>query len=351
MNAITSNKFRWGRPVAWKIPPAQRLTGRYAKNESLAQLERMGHVEGAAGPESLALASDSTLYSGFDDGRIVQFSADGQLIRVLARTGGRPLGLRFHPDGDLLVCDAELGLLKISMDGHTRLLADQAEGLRFGLADDLDVDAQGRYVYFSDASSHWSLAQNYLDMIEHGGHGRLLCHDLSTGTTQVLMRGLQFANGVTLGPDDAYVLVVETGMYRVHRYWLKGERAGQHEVWLDNLPGFPDNVRFNGRDRFWVAIPTPRNPLLDMLAPLPWIRFLVIQYARCLPLPVKHAAIALAFDLDGQLVFNLQSHRQDGFHFITQVLESGDCLYFSSLEAPSLARLPLSLLPKRRVKN
>lgn len=30
--------------------------------------------------------------------------------------------------------------------------------------------------------------------------------------------------------NDAFVLVVKTGMYRVHRYWLKGDRAGQSEV-------------------------------------------------------------------------------------------------------------------------
>lgn len=342
---MSKGAFRWGRPMAWKTPTSQKLSGPYAKNDILAQLQRIGQVQGAGGPESLAVASDGTLYSGFDDGRIVQFNADGAQIRELTRTGGRPLGLRFHPDGDLLVCDAELGLLKVSMDGRIRLLADEAEGVRFGLADDLDVDSEGRYVFFSDASSRWPLAQNHLDLVEHGGHGRLLCYELSTGSTRVLMRGLQFANGVTLGPDDAHVLVVETGMYRVHRYWLKGERAGQHEVWLDNLPGFPDNVRFNGRDRFWVAIPTPRNSLLDLLAPMPWIRFLVIQYARWLPLPVKHASIALAFDLNGRLVFNLQSHCRDGFHFITQVLESGDWLYCSSLHAPTLARLPLHLLP------
>lgn len=342
---MSKDSFRWGRPVAWRIPPFQKLAGQYARNDTLSLVQRIGRVQGASGPESLALADDGTLYSGFDDGRIVQFSHDGVQMRELTRTGGRPLGLRFHPDGDLLVCDAELGLLKVRMDGHITLLTTECEGERFRLADDLDVDQEGRYIYFSDASSRWPLAQNQLDLIEHGGHGRLLCHDLKRNSTRVLMRGLQFANGVTLGPDDAYVLVVETGMYRIHRYWLKGERAGQHEVWLDNLPGFPDNVRFNGRDRFWVAIPTPRNPLLDLLAPWPWLRFMVIQYARWLPLPIKRASIALAVDLNGCLVANLQSHRRDGFHFITQVIESGEWLYFSSLHAPTLARLPLHLLP------
>lgn len=344
---MSGNAFRWGRPMAWRFPGFQTLSGPYAKNDALGPLQRVGSVSGAAGPESLAVASDGTLYSGFDDGRIVQFTPDGTLIRELVRTGGRPLGLRFHPGGDLLVCDATRGLLKVSMDGQISVLAHEAEGVPFGLADDLDVDAEGRCVYFSDASSRWPLALNHLDLIEHAGHGRLLCHDLDTGHTRVLMRGLQFANGVTLGPDDAFVLVVETGMYRVHRYWLKGDRAGESEVWLDKLPGFPDNVRFNGRDRFWVAIPTPRNPMLDLLAPLPWLRFLLMQYARYLPLPIQHVAMVLAFDLNARLVGNLQSHRKDGFHFITQAIEAGEWLYCSSLEARTLARMPMPRIDNR----
>ena len=39
---------------------------------------------------------------------------------------------------------------------------------------------------------------------------------------------LLFANGVAVGPDDAYVLVNETAAYRVMRYWLKGEKAGDN---------------------------------------------------------------------------------------------------------------------------
>lgn len=333
---------RLGRPVTWQRPPAQRLRGPYRKNQALARLERLAAVPGTHGPESLAIGPDNSLYSGFDDGRIVRFDTRGHMLKTVANTGGRPLGLRFHPDGSLLVCDTVLGLLQVTLEGKVTRLSDRAEDLRFGFADDLDVSADGRFVYFSDASSKWHYNEDHLDLIEHGGHGRLLCYDFESGETRVLMRGLQFANGVTLGPDDTYVLVTETGGYRVHRYWLKGERAGSHEVFIDNLPGFPDNIRFNGRDRFWLAIPVPRNPIVDVLAPYPLIRFGLLQYARYLPLPVAHAAIVLAFDLEGRLVANLQHHGKGAYHFITQVLEHKEWLYCSSLKEGTLARLPLA---------
>ncbi|HET8729634.1 MAG TPA: SMP-30/gluconolactonase/LRE family protein, partial [Moraxellaceae bacterium] len=284
--------------------------------------------------------------SGFDDGRIVRFDARGNLIRTVSQTGGRPLGLRFHPDGSLLVCDAVRGLLRVNLPGgRTECLADEAEGVRIGFADDLDIDKAGRYVYFTDASSKWHYNEDLFDLIEHGGHGRLLRHDLKTGETTVLMRDLQFANGVTLGPDDAYVLVTETGGYRVHRYWLTGERAGSHEVWLDNLPGFPDNIRFNGHDRFWLALPLPRDSMLDYLAPYPVLRLALMQYVRYRSLPMNHMAFVLGIDLQGRVVANLQHHGDDAFRFITQVLEHEGWLYCSSLQERTLARVSLARLP------
>jgi sugar lactone lactonase YvrE len=333
---------RFGRPARWPRPARQGLTGPFGKNALLAGLQRLASVPGTFGPESLAVGPDNSLYSGLDDGRIVRFDGRGNLLKTVCNTGGRPLGLRFHPDGSLLVCDTRKGLLRVTLDGQVKTIAVEAEGLRFGFADDLDVDREGRYAYFSDASSKWHYNEDMLDLIEHGGHGRLLRCELATGRTDVLMRGLQFANGVTLGPDDAYVLVTETGHYRVHRYWLKGPQAGRHDLWLDNLPGFPDNIRFNGRDRFWLAIPVPRDPLLDLLAPLPLLRFGLLQVARHLPIPVKRAGIVLGYDLEGRLVANLQCHGRGDYHFITQAMEVGDWLYVGSLKEKTLARLPLA---------
>ena len=50
------------------------------------------------------------------------------------------------------------------------------------------------------------------------------------------------ANGIVVEPGGESLLVAETGAYRIQRYWLKGDRAGQTEVFAENLPGFPDNI-------------------------------------------------------------------------------------------------------------
>jgi sugar lactone lactonase YvrE len=86
---------------------------------------------------------------------------------------------------------------------------------------------------------------------------------------EVLLDGLQFANGVALGPGESFVAVAESGAYRLTRLWLAGDRVGQRDVLADNLPGFPDNLAAGSSGLIWVALGAPRKPLLDRLHRLP----------------------------------------------------------------------------------
>jgi sugar lactone lactonase YvrE len=333
-------------PVAWQPQPAPSSErGPYARNEILKAIERIAPNIGK-GPEAVAFDAQGRLYTGFDDGRVARFEADGSGYTLLAKTGGRPLGVTIHPDGSVIVCDAQKGLLKIDSSGAVTVLSAGAEGVPFRFADDLTVTQDGSKVYFTDASSKFGYGHSTDDIIEHEGHGRFLVYDFSTGRTDVLLKGMQFANGVALGPDEAFVLVNETGNYRIVRYWLKGDKAGSSGIFADNLPGFPDNITFNGSRRFWVAIYAPRTPIADRLAPYPYLRKMVMRGLRFLPPPVKPQAFALAFDPDGKLVANLQYDGKDAYFPITSVREHPNgFLYFGSLTAEALGRMKLPGLP------
>lgn len=333
------------RPVAWEGPglTPSRTGGPYADNGRLDTAERLAPVPGQTSPESVAVDNQGRLYSGFGGGAIVRFAPDGTRPEVVANTGGRPLGLRFHPGGSLLVADALRGLLRVSVDGgEVEVLASEADGVPFRFADDLDVDRAGRFVYFTDASSEYGWPDELLDLLEHGGHGRVLRHDLETGETTVLARGLNFPNGVALGPDEAYLLVTETGGARVHRLWLTGEHSGQLEVFTDHLPGYPDNVRFDGVDTFWVALPSRRSPLLDATARQPWLRRVVARISERVKLPLPEESMLVALNLEGRPAVFAQGSGPHSYGYITQVLPHGDSLILSSLHQPTLARVPLA---------
>lgn len=327
-------------PVAWQPPAAPSLkTGPYAANQKLKAVQAVGAPD-IDGPEALLL-EDGALISGLHDGRVIRTPLDGSALQVLVDTGGRPLGLARHPDGRLIIADAVKGLLALDTQGQLSTLATSANGLPFGFTDDVAVDAAGRYAYFSDASSRWGYGEDGEAVIEHSGDGRLLRYDFQNGRTEQLLDGLEFANGVALGPEEAYVLVNETGAYRISRYWLSGARAGTHDVFVDNLPGLPDNLSFNGQGRFWVALYAPRNALLDGTAPYPLVRKMLVRAMTLLPKPVEKRAFVIALDTQGQLVANLQDASAGSYAPITTVREYGDALYFGSLTATHMARLPL----------
>lgn len=328
-------------PVAWTPPPAPKLEGPYAVNDALSKVERLG-VDAGMGPEDVAIDSQGRMVVGYVDGRLVRFDRRGQNPETLVNTGGRPLGLDFDARGNLIVADGVRGLLSVAPDGQLQVLAIEAAGVPLKFVDDVEVATDGM-IYFSDASSKFSYwpTQGLDDILEHGGHGRLLKYDPTSGKTTVLLAGMQFANGVALAPDDSFVLVNQTGSYNTLRYWLKGGKAGSFDVFADNLPGLPDGITGDGRGRFWLALFSPRNAQIDSMADKPWMRKLAFRLpAAVQPKPVHHAFV-LALDSEGRVVHNLQDASAGAFAPITSAEPYGKFLYLGSLTAPAFARIAL----------
>jgi sugar lactone lactonase YvrE len=328
-------------PVAWNPPPAPGYVGPYTPNQILAKVEHLG-VGVGEGPETVTPDAQGRMVMGYKDGRIERFAADGKTHETLANTGGRPEGHAWDAQGNLIIADAIKGLLRLSPDGKLSTLSTGADGVPYGFTDDIAVAGDGM-IYFSDASSKFGTAMLGVDdVIEHGGHGRLIRYDPAGGQATVLLSGLQFANGVTVGPDDAYVLVNETGNYDVVRYWLKGDRAGSHDVFISNLPGLPDGICFNGRDTFWLALYAPRDKLLDAFAGLPFFRKMILRLPKALIPPPERRGFVLGLDLDGKVVRNLQDPSPQSFAPITAAKEMNGVLYFGSVIRSEFARMPVA---------
>lgn len=323
-------------PAAWTPPASPGLNGPYENNSRLEPVQRLSLGPGHA-PEDVAVDADGKIYGGFEDGRIVQLAADGTQPRVFANTQGRPLGLVFDRDGNLIVADALKGLLSINKTGEVKLLADEADGVKFNCLNDLDVAADGT-IYFTEASHKFPMSQHISDLLEHQPNGRLLAWDSKTQKARTLLREIYFANGVAVSPDQSFVLVSETGMYRVRRFWLTGAKAGQSDIFVDNLPGFPDGISSNGKDKFWLALVTPRQALFDRLLPHPFLRKVVYRLPKVLqPAPQRYSFV-VAFDPQGRVVENLQNGSPDCYSQIANVVEHGNTLYFGSIGEDTLGR-------------
>jgi sugar lactone lactonase YvrE len=283
---------------------------------------------------------DGRLLLGLLDGRVVRLAPGSEQAETLVDTHGRPMAVARHPDGRLFIADAHRGLLALDDAGHLEVLAAAEGGVPFRFVDDLAIASDG-LVYFTDASSRRSVEDFPLEILEHRPAGRVLVYEPATRTVKALFGAFSFPNGIALWPDEGSLVVSETGDYRLWRLWLKGPRAGTRELFVDALPGFPDNVRYSPARRvFWVAIGSLRKPEVDALAHWPRLRTLVARLPPSFqPAPDRHA-YALAVDEAGKVVETLQDLGPDSYSPVSCVTEAGGFLYLGSFVRGGLARIP-----------
>lgn len=302
--------------------------------------ERVGEGR-LPGPEDLAYdAAGGWLYTGCADGWVRRVSVPSGAVKNWAYTGGRPLGVALTGDGGIIVADADKGLLRVGLDKSVELLTDAAEGLRFALTDGVDVATDGT-IYFTDASHKHSLRNFILDVLEARPHGRLMSFDPSTRRTTVLARDLYFPNGVALAPDQGSLIFCETIMRMCSRYHIKGDKEGMVERFIDRLPGLPDNVRYDGDGRYWIALSAGRTLLWDMLMGSPLLRklvYLVNRYVAAVPKSTGGAG-TLSVGLDGTPVTMYSDPR---LVLATGWFKVGDYLYYGSLQNSYISRIDLT---------
>jgi sugar lactone lactonase YvrE len=288
---------------------------------------------GGHGPEDVVLDAQGRIYTGVDDGRILRYTSDGSGTVTIADTGGRPLGLELYGDDELLICDARAGLLVVPLAGGTpSVLATSALGLDFVFCNNAAVASDGT-IYFTDSSRRFGIDNWRDDLIEQTAGGRLL-RRTPDGAIDLVLDGLQFANGVALAPDESFVAVAETGACRVTRVWLDD---GRTDVFVDDLPGFPDNISTGTDGLIWITQASPKVAALDVVRRLPApLRAGVRALPTWLqPKPGREVGV-LGVAPDGKVVKELRGEI-DGFHMLVGVREWQGQLYFGSLEESKIA--------------
>ena len=323
-------------PAAWAAPkaPARARLRRGSEPFPAARLLPLPAVG-----EDVVADSGGRLLCGLAGGRIVRVQPETGEVVTIGDTGGRPLGLELAPDGRVLVCDSHRGLLALDpASGSIETLVREVDGVPLRFCSNAAAMSDGT-IWFTESSSRFGFEDYLGDILEHRGSGRLFRRDAG-GTVEVVLTGLQFANGLALTADQSALILAETGGYSLSRVATGGPSAGRREVIAANLPGLPDNVSRDARGGFWVAMVTPRNPLLDRLSGRPGLRRLIWRVPSALqPKPV-HTAWAMAFDEQGRVLRDIEGRRDD-FFFTTGVVERAGKLYLASTEVAGLLELEL----------
>lgn len=322
-------------PVAWDAPTDEGLMGPHSENNLLSFATSIDLGE-HSGPEDVALGNDGFLYATTREGMILRISPSGRSVKAFADVGGMPLGIEVSADGSFIVANAYSGIQRVSASGHVTTLLSDIDGRLIEYANDVAIAADGR-IFFSNASAKFAAADSggtleasLRDILEHGGNGAVIEFDPNDSSARVIIDGLNFANGVAISRDQQFLLVSETGSYRILKHWLAGPGAGTTEVLIDNLPGFPDNINNGLNGRFWIGLAAPRNALLDRLSNRPLVRKVVQRlpaFVRPRPVAASHV---IAVDADGTVLMDLQDPAAR-YPLLTGVTETAKSLYFTTL--------------------
>lgn len=240
-----------------------------------------------------------------------------------------------------------------------------------GIPMNLDVAKNGD-IYWSEMSSDFRFEDGLQAMLLNPS-GRLVHYSRATGKNRVLIDEVFGASGVALSKDESFVLVAELGGQLIRRYYLKGPKAGTHDIFIDRLPGQIDNL-VEDDTGIWAAVliaVDDENPsLLAKLASYPKARKFLVRLMSMLEVPFEylyaktgsHLALrvshfignfnsvaalfpkrgtVLRLDWDGNILAAL--HSDDGHtNLVAHAVQSGDYLLLGSPMHNSIRKVKLT---------
>lgn len=338
-------------PAAFDTGKVQGMQGlmpdEIAPRLKAAEILAAGQVDG---PEDVLLDDAGNLYCGSRDGYLFRIAGpDHARAEVLAKIGGRPLGLALDLEGRIVACVAGMGLVRVTMDGAVELLTDQTERSLFSvqddttirMADDLDIAPDGT-IYFTDATKRYDIENWGLDLLEGRPNGRLLSYDPATRRTRTVCDNLLFPNGVCLTHDGKHLLVASTWDCSILIFDLARLSAGPR-IFVRGLPGYPDNVNRASDGGYWVALAGMRNPVFDQAMRHPGLRRRMTRHVPPTNWLFGNLNIGgvLKIDGGGRIVDALWDAPDGPLYMITSMREHEGALYLGGVTNDKIGRLRL----------
>ncbi|MEM7035747.1 MAG: SMP-30/gluconolactonase/LRE family protein [Bacteroidota bacterium] len=335
-------------PLAWKPQPKPAFENTFALNEKLTRAEKI-NLLGYYGAEEFAVDTEGNLYCGvhrsesdFSSGAILKISPENK-VEVFMETEKWVTGLQFDAKGQLIALMNGRGLVRIHADKTIEtLLSHTPDGRPIKMGTGLKIASDGK-IYFANMSTTHETDMKYVNrlILEMRPTGGLYCFDPATGLTTTLSEGNYFGNGIALSEDESFLLLTETSRYRVLRYWLKGEKRGTSEVFMDNLPGFPNNIVRRENGNFWIGFTTKRNDQLDKVHDKPGMKKFVYGLPSFLQPKPERFGMVMEIDPMGEVVRALYDPQGETVAEAGAILEWKGHLYLGGDVVSYVSRVKL----------
>jgi ribose transport system permease protein len=332
-------------------PSLERGSGSpYAQNDRLINAEAIG-LNQVEGPEDVILDRQDRLYGSTRDGNIIRFSGpDLKHREVFAHIGGRPLGMQFDKDENLIVAVAGMGVYGVKPSGEVYKVTDETnrtwyklnDDSRLRMADDLDIAPDGK-IYFSDCTTRYEMTTNALDILEGRPNGRLVCYDPATKKTWTVLNHFYFPNGICVSHDAKSVLIASTTLCKIFRYWVEGPKQGTLDVVLDEIPGNCDNINRASDGNYWLALVGIRTPTFDLASRKADFRLRMVKQIPAdewIAPGLNHGCV-LKFTENGEVLESYWDPTGISHSTLTSMREHKGHLYLGGLENNRIGRIKL----------
>jgi sugar lactone lactonase YvrE len=232
------------------------LDGPFSPNQRLDQARRLG--DEIARPDDLALGPDGALYVSTENRILRCAGADFEQRTVFAMLDGIVGGLAWAPDGHLLACVSEQGLVALSPTGEVIGSLDRAKGERIACPLSVTTALDGA-IYLTDGSRANAPELWLTDLMQNRPpSGRLIACNPVLGGAEVRADNLAWPLGVAMSPDGAEVWVAESWAHRLTSY---SRSRDSQRVIVKNYSGYPARIA----DGAWMAFFALRTQLTEFV--------------------------------------------------------------------------------------
>lgn len=319
------------------------------------------------GPESITFDSNGKIYTGLSDGTIRKINFNEKTEEIFIRTAlnvtlpkscslpeteplcGRPLGLEFSSNQILYAVDPYYGIFEIKNQENIEKIVkptDTMTQMRF--INSISRSEKTGIIYFTDSSIYYQRRYFFDCIMDQDSTGRLFAYDPHKKQLNILLDNLYFANGVVLSHDEESIFVVELTRFRIRKFYLKGEKSGTDEIFIENLPCIPDNISNNGKGTIYVGCYSMRSSFMDFLQGWPRISMNVWKLnfffnEKLIPFFTNKQGIILSLnETSGKIQKIYVDTTGEHFTKISEVKEHDGYLYLGSVINNFISRIKLN---------
>lgn len=221
---------------------------------------------GFADPESPVRMGDSEwIVTEMGSGVVSRIAPTGE--RVVVARSGRPNGLAVDGNRTLWIAESREPCLmhQIAGEDATTVVTTSASDEPLLWPNDLCFGPDGT-IYLTDSGARiGDFETDPRPLHDRELDGRVIAVEPGSGKARILDRGLQFANGIAIGPDAESVFVAETLTGLIHVYPLSDIGPSTRTTYgnvLESSPSDypkiagPDGMAFDDEGRLLVAVLT-----------------------------------------------------------------------------------------------